>query len=102
CRTPQDLLTPDPLTLPGEQRTHFCPQSELRVMRIGMLQVLDGADRFGPLGVACQLIERRRTSLGRMDGGCEKDHEQCGPEETWPEEISMRGHAVLLCWAYLP
>jgi hypothetical protein len=49
---PDVLGAVDRLALIGEQRGHLVPQPELRVLREGVLQVLDRVDRFGLVHVA--------------------------------------------------
>ena len=57
-RAPLDgVVAVDGLAIVGEERAEVGPQAVLGVVRIGVLQVLDGADRFSAFDVARQRID---------------------------------------------
>ncbi len=53
------------LAVLGEQRAQVVPQAELCVVGVGVLQVLDRADRLGALHLARQGVERRGVGVRR-------------------------------------
>jgi len=57
-RAPLDgVVAVDGLAIVGEERAEVRPQAVLGVVRIGVLQVFDGADRFSAFDVARQRID---------------------------------------------
>ncbi len=61
------LLVEDERRVVGEQLRHLAPQAELRVLRVGALQILDRAHRLGAIDVTSQLVERLTARTPRQN-----------------------------------
>ena len=76
--------TIDGLGVAGEEQRHLAPQAELRIVRVGDLQALDGADILGTLdlqresGKVSRLVDRAHSASGIRDrDGDQDERESC-------------------------
>jgi hypothetical protein len=83
------VITTNELGVIGEQRRHFVPQTELRVLRVMFLQALDLPHRFCPLDLLGEPVDARNgagwTGLGagrrgHADAECSDGEGDTGPK----------------------